>query len=142
MTREEFLNMNWNDSHVSYDIQVEIESDFRKRSRIAYMTLSKAYPNCLCLIAENKDFPLMNSYCGIHQNLCPNDIIKYLNHKSSINKIITILDGTAYDIKANTMYINGIDGEILFDIIPYELTKDELLNKNIINKDEIEFLEM
>lgn len=47
MTAEEFKNMDWNDSHVGYDMQI---GNYRK---IAYLTLSRQYPDCLCLVTDN-----------------------------------------------------------------------------------------
>ena len=110
MTRKDFLNLNWDDSHVGYDILV---GPFR---RIAYMTLSKKHPNCLCLVADNKDFPLCDSGCEISNNLCPADILKYLNKHESIDKILAVVDDEIYDLDTE-MFINGIDSEILFCLV-------------------------
>ena len=103
MTRQDFLNMDWNDSHVTYDMQVGSRT-------IAYITLSKKYSHCLCLVADNKDFPIRNSGCGISKNPCPMDVI----------------DNKVYDLDAKTMYINGIDSEIAFKEIPFRENKEKL----------------
>ena len=84
MTRAEFLNLDWNDSHVGYDIEV-VGDDIKNRFRsVAYMTLSGKDPNCLCLVTDNKDFPLFNSGCGISKNICSMDIINLLKNKKSV----------------------------------------------------------
>ena len=120
MTKEEFLNLGWDDSHVGYDIEVE------KYRHIAYMTFSSAYSETLFLVADDKRFPIMNSGCGIHQNLCPADIIELLNKREPIKKIATVIDGKVYDLKSDIMHVNGIDGEVLFETIPFKpLTKEE-----------------
>ena len=115
MTREEFLSIDWNDSHITYDITV---GNYRT---IAYLTISNEYPNSLCLVTGSKKFPTRNSGCGIHKNPCPYDILYYLKTHKDIEKIIVIMDDIAYDIVPNIIdnvpkYINGIDMEILFPI--------------------------
>lgn len=131
MTATEFKNMDWNDSHVGYDMQV---GNYR---RIAYLTLSRQYPDCLCLVTDNKDFPILNSGCGISHNPCPGDILKLLEKHPDINRIITIIDGIPYDLKPGIFYVNGIDSEIMFDEVPY---REIQYNENTIDeeKEEIE----
>lgn len=66
MTRSEFLSMDWSDSQIGYDMQVGVpDGDSRT---IAYLTLSKKYPNSLCLVTDSKEFPVMNSGCGLSEN--------------------------------------------------------------------------
>ena len=120
MTREEFYNLGWDDSHVGYDIEVS------KYRHVAYMTFSPAYHGVLFLVADDKNFPLTNSGCGIHQNLCPADIIELLNKREYIKKIATVIDGNIYDLKPDVMHVNGIDAEVLFEEIPYEPLLEEL----------------
>lgn len=51
MTRSEFLSMDWSDSQIGYDMQVGVpDGDSRT---IAYLTLSKKYPNSLCLVTTS-----------------------------------------------------------------------------------------
>ena len=108
MTRDEFINLDWSDSHICYDIQV---GQYRT---ITYFTVSKYFPNKLCLIADNKDFPVLNSGCGYSTNPKPYDILQILKYHKEINGIIVFLDGCIYDLIPK-FYVNGIDGEILFD---------------------------
>ena len=128
MTRDNFLNMDWNDSHIGYDMKV---GHFRN---IAYITLSAKYPNCLCLIADNKDFPMKNSGCGISKNPCPADVIEFLNKRTHINRIITIIDGNVYDLDPQIIHINGIDSEVLFNEIPFEKTIFEAFKEEEIEE--------
>ena len=114
MTREEFLAIDWNDSHVGYDMQV---SNYRT---IAYLTTSRKYPNCLCLVTDNKDFPVLNSGCGYGINPSPADIITILEKRQFINRIVAVIDGEVYDLKPGTIYVNGIDNEVMFDEIPFD----------------------
>lgn len=132
MTKKEFLDIDWNDAHVGYDIEVG------KYRKIAYMTLSNKYPGCLCLIADNKDFPIRNSYCGIQKNLRPADILEYLKKDNCIEKVIAVIDGIVYDLLPEKLYVNGIDGEVLFDIIPYKQQKSQTVNNEIIDIEEKE----
>ena len=53
MTRDEFLNMDWSDSQIGYDMQVVLPDSDSKT--IAYLTLSKKYPNSLCLVTDSKE---------------------------------------------------------------------------------------
>lgn len=108
MTKQDFLNMDWNDSHISYDMKV---GNFRT---ITYLTLSNKFPKCLCLVTDNKDFQTMNTGCGISRNPCPDDVIKILK-RHEIDRVIAIIDGIAYDLLPNVMYVNGIDSEVCFE---------------------------
>lgn len=108
MTKQEFLNMDWNDSHVSYDMKV---GNFRT---IAYLTLSNKFPKCLCLVTDSKDFQVMNTGCGISRNPCPDDVIRILKGHE-IDRVIAIIDGTAYDLLPDVMHVNYIDSEVCFE---------------------------
>ena len=108
MTKQDFLNMDWNDSHVSYDMKV---GNFRT---IAYLTLSNKFPKCLCLVTDSKDFQVMNTGCGISRNPCPYDVIKILKRRE-IDRVIAIIDGIAYDLLPDVMHINGVDSEVCFE---------------------------
>ena len=108
MTKQEFLNMDWNDSHVSYDMKV---GNFRT---IAYLTLSNKFPKCLCLVTDNKDFQVRNTGCGISRDPCPDDVINYLKGHE-IDRVIAIIDGIAYDLLPDVMYVNYIDSEVYFE---------------------------
>ena len=58
MTRDEFLSMDWGDSQIGYDMQVELpDGDSRT---IAYLTLSKKYPYSLCLVTDSKELSLIH----------------------------------------------------------------------------------
>ena len=132
MTKEEFLRLDWDDSHIGYDMQV---GQYRI---IAYITYSNKYPGCLCLVAGDKEFPVINSGCGFRRDLrnpCPADVIKILK-TNSFERVITIMDGVAYDLKPGAMYVNGIDSEVLFicEETPYtsgNITKDDNEDFNI-----------
>lgn len=110
MTKEEFLRLDWDDSHIGYDMQVD------QYRTIAYITYSNKYPGCLCLVAGDKEFPAINSGCGFHRNFrnpCPADVIQILK-ENSFEKVVAVIDGVAYDLKPGVMYVNGIDSEVLF----------------------------
>ena len=108
MTKQEFLNMDWNDSHVSYDMKVG------NSRTIAYLTLSNKFPKCLCLVTDNKDFQVRNTGCGISRNPCPDDVINFLK-RHEIDRVIAIIDGIAYDLLPDIMHINYIDSEVYFE---------------------------
>lgn len=108
MTKQEFLNMDWNDSHVSYDMKVG------NSRTIAYLTLSNKFPKCLCLVTDNKDFQVRNTGCGISRNPCPDDVINFLKGHE-IDKVIAIIDGIAYDLLPDVMHVNYIDSEVYFE---------------------------
>lgn len=131
MTRKDFLNMDWNDSHVGYDMKVG------RYRRIAYMTLSSKYPGYLCLVADDKNFPLLNSGCGVSKNLCSADVIQYLKKNEQVQKIVAVVDGEIHDLLPGKMCINGIDAEVLFDVTPYksETISQESLNFEIEEKE-------
>ena len=89
MTRDEFLNMDWSDSQIGYDMQVVLpDGDSRT---IAYLTLSKKYPNSLCLVTDSKEFPVMNSGCGINKNPTPYDVIFKLKEDTDIKRSLPLL---------------------------------------------------
>lgn len=114
MTRREFLSLDWNDAHVGYDIQVG-----NQHRTVAYMTVSSRYPKCLCLVADNKDFPIRNTGCGIMNNLCPKNVIDFLEKERAIEKVVAVIDGVVYGLVPGVVHINGIDSEVLFDIVPF-----------------------
>ena len=108
MTRDEFLNIDaWNDNQVNYDILV---GNFR---RIAYISPSRS---TLYLVAANKDFPIYPSNCEVQHNICPADIINFLNYHTEIDIIQSVIDNTIHTITPK-MYTNEIDEEVLFPII-------------------------
>lgn len=117
MTAEEFKNMDWNDSHVGYDMQV---GNYRT---IAYLTASNKYPGCLLLVADNKDFPIRNSGCGLSSNPCPADVLEILE-KHEFDRIAVIIDGVLYDLQPGIFHVNGIDSQIMFDEIPFDFLKE------------------
>jgi len=119
MTREEFLNIDWSDSHIRYDMQVTNNESIRYRT-VAYVTMSKEVPNCLCLVTGSNKFPVRNSGCGISKNPNPYDVIRLLNKWKSIKKVVAVVNDTVYDLKPGVIHINGIDAEVLFELIPYE----------------------
>lgn len=114
MTRSEFLSMDWSDSQIEYDMQVGLpDGDSRT---IAYLTLSKKYPNSLCLVADSKEFPVMNSGCGISKNPTPYDVIFKLKEDTDIRKVIVIIDDKAYDPVPESVEMNHYDGVVRFKI--------------------------
>jgi len=121
MTREEFLNIDWSDSHIRYDMQVTNNESIRYRT-VAYVTMSKEVPNCLCLVTGSNKFPVRNTGCGISKNPMPIDILRLLRERSDIfnQKVVAVVDDIIYDLKPGVMHINGIDLEVLFELIPYE----------------------
>lgn len=114
MTRDEFLNMDWSDSQIGYDMQVVLpDSDSRT---IAYLTLSKKYPNSLCLVTDSKEFPIMNSGCGLSENPIPYDVIIKLKEDTEIKNVIAIIDDKAYDLVPGHVEMNHHDSIIRFEI--------------------------
>ena len=116
MTRDEFLNMDWSDSQIGYDMQVGLpDGDSRT---IAYLTLSKKYPNypnSLCLVADSKEFPVMNSGCGISKNPTPYDVIFKLKEDTDIKKVIAIVDNKVYDLDPGYVKMNHYDSILRFE---------------------------
>jgi hypothetical protein len=113
MTRDEFLNMDWSDSQIGYDMQVVLpDGDSRT---IAYLTLSKKYPNSLCLVADSKEFPVMNSGCGISKNPTPYDVIFKLKEDTDIKKVIAIVDNKVYDLDPGYVKMNHYDSILRFE---------------------------
>lgn len=113
MTRDEFLNMDWSDSQIGYDMQVVLpDSDSRT---IAYLTLSKKYPNSLCLVTDSKEFPIMNSGCGISKNPTPYDVIFKLKEDTKIKKVIAIVDNKVYDLDPGYVKMNHYDSILRFE---------------------------
>lgn len=113
MTRDEFLNMDLSDSQIGYDMQVVLpDSDSRT---IAYLTLSKKYPNSLCLVTDSKEFPIMNSGCGISKNPTPYDVIFKLKEDTKIKKVIAIVDNKVYDLDPGYVKMNHYDSILRFE---------------------------
>lgn len=113
MTRSEFLSMDWSDSQIGYDMQVGLpDGDSRT---IAYLTLSKKYPNSLCLVADNKEFPVMNSGCGISKNPTPYDVIFKLKEDTELKSVIAIVDDKVYDLDPEYVKMNHYDSIIRFE---------------------------
>ena len=103
MTRDEFLNMDWSDSQIGYDMQVVLpDSDSRT---IAYLTLSKKYPNSLCLVTG----------CGISKNPTPYDVIFKLKEDTKIKKVIAIVDNKVYDLDPGYVKMNHYDSILRFE---------------------------
>jgi hypothetical protein len=114
MTRSEFLSMDWSDSQIGYDMQVGVpDGDSRT---IAYLTLSKKYPNSLCLVTDSKEFPVMNSGCGLSENPIPYDVIIKLKEDTEIKNVIAIIDDKAYDLVPGHVEMNHHDSIIRFEI--------------------------
>lgn len=119
MTREEFLNLDWDDSHIGYDMQIN-DSKERSFRTIAYITMSEKYPGTLCLVAGSKDFPVRNTGCGLSNNPAPFDVIELLRRHKLLKKVIAVKDDKAYDLTPGIMHVNAMDMEVLFEITPIE----------------------
>lgn len=134
MTKEEFLSIDWNDTHVGYDIYLD-------GTIVAYITTSAKYPKCLCLVAGNKNFPVHPTGCGISHNPTPWDIIQVLekDHLRGISQIIAVVDDKAYDLNAGKMFVNGIDGLVAFNMteITKNITADEAEDKAFYEQNEL-----
>lgn len=100
-------------SQIGYDMQVVLpDSDSRT---IAYLTLSKKYPNSLCLVTDSKEFPIMNSGCGISKNPTPYDVIFKLKEDTKIKKVIAIVDNKVYDLDPGYVKMNHYDSILRFE---------------------------
>lgn len=118
MTRDEFLSLGWNDTHVSYDMEVG------NHNIVAYFTIIPDFPNWLGLVI-NTEFPVLHSGCGLTTNPCPQDIIDLLKKHTKITKIVAVIDNKIFDLDLN-MHINYIDMKVLFDTKPLSIDVSKL----------------
>lgn len=122
MTREDFKKLDWEDSHVGYDIVIKEAKEHLSYRHITYITSSQQNPKCLLLVADDKKFPAHDTGCGYSKNPCPADVLDILDKHSYIDEIVAAVDGNLYILDPKELNINAVDAKVAFTVTGVRLS--------------------
>ena len=106
MRVQDFMDLDWHDSHVGYSLYIHHNKEFIRVSYIAIVN-DGGVPK-IALVTEDNFSPFPNGT----NTLTPRDILDLNNFKNS--QLVVVHDGKIYNL-SEEFKVNGIDEEIAFE---------------------------